>query len=113
MKNPFQYGGIVKGPYFVDRDEELKELAREMENNSRVFLVSPRRFGKTCLLHCLGSTFEKSGMAWAYIDLNAFPDLRSFAGAMTSIPYRLVRTTLLYSRPSAAPRCLSTGWYWP
>ena len=52
MQNPFKYGGIVSGPYFADRTEEIKELQREMENYSRVFLVS-RRFGKTCLLHNL------------------------------------------------------------
>lgn len=59
MKNPFQYGGIVSGPYFVDRAEEIKELVREMENNNRVFLVSPRRFGKTCLLHHLVNSLGK------------------------------------------------------
>ena len=74
MKNPFQYGGIVSGPYFADRSDEIKELAREMENNNRVFLVSPRRYGKTCLLHQLIPELKKRGMACAYIDLNAFPD---------------------------------------
>jgi hypothetical protein len=29
MKNPFQYGGIVSGPYFADRSAEIKELTRE------------------------------------------------------------------------------------
>jgi uncharacterized protein len=53
VKNPFQYGGIVRGPYFADRSDEIKELTRDMENNNRVFLVSPRRYGKTCLLHQL------------------------------------------------------------
>jgi len=46
MENPFKYGGVVRGPYFADRRGEIKELKREMENLSRVFLVSPRRFGK-------------------------------------------------------------------
>ena len=50
MENPFKYGGIVKRPYFADREVELAELVREMENLNRVFLVSPRRYGKTCLL---------------------------------------------------------------
>jgi hypothetical protein len=85
MKNPFQYGGVVSGPYFADRTEEMNELTREMENTSRVFLVSPRRFGKTCLLHNLMRSLTKKGVACAYIDLNAYPDLRSFAGAMTSM----------------------------
>lgn len=85
MRNPFQYGGIVRGPYFVDRTEEVTELTREMENNNRVFLVSPRRFGKTCLLHHLCGTLHKNGIATAFIDLNAYPDLRSFAGTITAL----------------------------
>jgi hypothetical protein len=92
MKNPFQYGGIVSGPYFADRSAEIKELAREMENINRVFLVSPRRYGKTCLLHQLCKTLEKKGIACANIDLNAYPDLRSFAGAMTSLTTKALET---------------------
>ncbi len=84
MNNPFKYGGIVRGPHFADRSEEIQELAREMENNNRVFLVSPRRFGKTCMLHNLGEILEKNGMAWAYIDLNAYPDLRGFAASLAT-----------------------------
>ena len=47
MENPFKYGGVVLGVYFADRKRETNELKREMENLNRVFLVSPRRFGKT------------------------------------------------------------------
>jgi hypothetical protein len=50
MQNPFKYGGVVRGAYFADRKSETNELKREMENLNSVFLVSPRRFGKTCLL---------------------------------------------------------------
>lgn len=85
MENPFKYGGIVRGPYFADRKAEILELKREMENLNRVFLVSPRRFGKTCLLLNLIETLKRSGFACAYIDLNAFPDLSSFAGAMADL----------------------------
>ena len=85
MENPFKYGGIVRGPYFADRKNEIKELKREMVNLNRVFLVSPRRFGKTCLLLKLIEMLKRNGMACAYIDLNAFPDIRSFASALTAL----------------------------
>ena len=92
MKNPFRYGGIVSGPYFADRSEEIRELSREMENNNRVFLVSQRRFGKTCLLHHLKHTLESNGPACTYIDLNAYPDLHGFAGAMTTMAARALES---------------------
>ncbi|MBW2432503.1 MAG: hypothetical protein JRF36_02800 [Deltaproteobacteria bacterium] len=83
MENPFKYGGVVRGPYFADRTSEIKELKREMLSLNRVFLVSPRRFGKTCLLLNLSEMLKREAMACVYIDLNAFPDLKSFATAVT------------------------------
>lgn len=85
MENPFKYGGIVRGPYFADRTEELANLVQEMKNLSRVFLVSPRRFGKTCLLFNLMDKLRDIGFATAYLDLNAYPDVRSFAAGLTHV----------------------------
>jgi hypothetical protein len=85
VENPFKYGGVVRGAYFADRRNEIKELKREMLNLSRVFLVSPRRFGKTCLLLKLIETLKREAVACAYIDLNAFPDIKSFASALTAL----------------------------
>jgi uncharacterized protein len=92
MKNPFKYGGIVSGPYFADRKQELDELSREMANTNRIFLVSPRRFGKTCLLLNLVDQLEAQDLAAAYIDLNAHPDLRSLAGALAGATARALES---------------------
>ena len=85
MENPFKYGGIVRGPHFADRKEELGELVQEMDNLSRVFLISPRRFGKTCLLFNLIERLNDIGFATAYLDLNAHPDVKSLAAGMTHL----------------------------
>ncbi|MDX1708867.1 MAG: hypothetical protein R3274_09725, partial [Desulfobacterales bacterium] len=92
MDNPFKYGGVVRGPHFADRKNEINELKREMLNLNRVFLVSPRRFGKTCLLLNLIKMLEREAMGCVYIDLNAFPDIRSFAAAVTSLSTRALET---------------------
>ena len=92
MENPFKYGGVVRGPYFADRKSEMKELKREMLSLNRVFLVSPRRFGKTCLLFNLIAMLKREAMACVYIDLNAFPDLKSFATALTGRTARALET---------------------
>jgi len=83
MENPFKFGGIVRGPYFADRSQELDELFREMTNLSRIFLISPRRYGKTCLLFNLMDRLDEVGIASAYIDLNAYPGLGDLAEAYT------------------------------
>jgi len=63
-----------------------------MENLNRVFLISPRRYGKTCLLYNFGRHLDKNGTAWTYLDLNAFPDLGGFAGAMAGFSARALET---------------------
>ena len=92
MENPFKYGGVVRGPYFADRRSEIKELKREMVNLNHVFLVSPRRFGKTCLLLNLIETLKRNAMACTYIDLNAFPDIKSFASALAGFTTEALET---------------------
>jgi hypothetical protein len=92
VENPFKYGSVVRGPYFADRRSEMGELKREMLNLNRVFLVSPRRFGKTCLLLNLMKILEREAIACVYIDLNAFPDIKSFATALTSFSAKTLET---------------------
>lgn len=92
MDNPFKYGGVVRGPHFADRMTELDELTREMKSLGRIFLVSPRRYGKTCLLFNLIDRLGKLKMPAAYIDLNAHPDLKSFAAALTTETARALET---------------------
>ena len=93
MRNPFKYGGVVTGPYFADRTDEIDTLKREIMNLNRVFLVSPRRLGKTCLLHNLIDRLDPAVHACAYIDLNAFPDLGSFAGATASLATKALESS--------------------
>jgi len=83
IENPFKYGGVVRGRFFADRREELAELSREMFNLNKVFLISPRRFGKTSLLSNLLDELQEKGFGTAYIDLNAYTDLRAFAVGFT------------------------------
>ncbi|MBE9579985.1 MAG: hypothetical protein IMF18_00005 [Proteobacteria bacterium] len=78
MQNPFIYGGLVFGDHFADRQTELSDLATEMSNMSKVFLVSPRRIGKTCLLKNLQKNLREDGFLTVYIDLYKAPTLRHF-----------------------------------
>ena len=48
--NPFVYGEIVTAGAFADRDTERDRLARDLEAGQKVFLISPRRYGKSSLI---------------------------------------------------------------
>jgi len=49
-ENPFVFGEVVSEPNFVDRAKELDLLVRDLSDGQKVFLLSPRRFGKSSLV---------------------------------------------------------------
>lgn len=51
MKNPFITNGYAGAEYFCDRVEETATLRRLLTNENNVALISPRRLGKTELIH--------------------------------------------------------------
>ena len=93
MDNPFRYAGVVTGPYFADREKEIRELISEMKSTGKVFLVSPRRYGKTCLIFNLKEKLSKEGLKFVYLDLNAYPDLASFSVAITEKICRILESS--------------------
>ena len=48
--NPFVYGEIVTAAAFADREDERARLARDLASGQKVFLISPRRYGKSSLV---------------------------------------------------------------
>ena len=48
--NPFIFGEIIDDENFVNRKTELTQLVRDLTDGQKVFLLSPRRFGKSSLV---------------------------------------------------------------
>jgi hypothetical protein len=48
--NPFVYGEIVTADAFADREAERDRLRRDLASGQKVFLISPRRYGKSSLV---------------------------------------------------------------
>src|SRR2546422_5559937 len=56
MQNPFVYGEVVPAAAFADRVLELDRLVTDLAAGQKVFLISPRRFGKSSLVrHALAA----------------------------------------------------------
>jgi hypothetical protein len=99
VQNPFRFGSVVTGADFADRRRELAGLRRELQDGQHIFLVSPRRFGKTSLIFALLEDLRRRGLLVAYIDvfrattpLQLFELLASAAlRAAESRPERLFR----------------------
>ncbi|HET7618211.1 MAG TPA: hypothetical protein VFK20_06855 [Vicinamibacterales bacterium] len=50
MPNPFVYGEVVPPAAFVDRRDELERLTADLLAGQKIFLISPRRYGKSSLV---------------------------------------------------------------
>ena len=50
MENPFVYGEVVPSGAFIDRVVELERLIGDLAAGQKVFLISPRRYGKSSLI---------------------------------------------------------------
>ena len=51
--NPFVIGKYISDEYFCDREKETEFLLKQIRNGRNVVLVSPRRIGKSDLIHHL------------------------------------------------------------
>ena len=69
MQNPFRFGSVVSGDDFADRRSELAELGRELRGGQHLFLLSPRRYGKTSLILTLLDRLRRQGLLVAYVDV--------------------------------------------
>jgi hypothetical protein len=78
MSNPFKYGTVVSGEDFANRDKELRELASRLKETVRIFLVAPRRYGKTSLIKNVLAVLQKKAMLTAYVDLYWATSSREF-----------------------------------
>jgi hypothetical protein len=78
MKNPFIYGQVVSGDDFADREGELKLLQRMLLNSEKVFLISPRRCGKSSLIDNTLKLVRNKGLHTAYMDLYRASSFKEF-----------------------------------
>ncbi len=63
MQNPFVYGEVVPAGAFVDREAELERLVEDLSAGQKVFLISPRRYGKSSLVRqALGATARRGAL---------------------------------------------------
>src|SRR3974377_2295219 len=69
LQNPFNFGSVVTGSDFADRRRELHELSRELRDGQHIFLLSPRRYGKTSLIFAVLDELRRRGLLVAYVDV--------------------------------------------
>src|SRR5688572_30134682 len=93
--NPFVYGEIVTAAAFADREEERARLGRDLAAGQKVFLISPRRYGKSSPARDVMRGLAKQNMLTAEATVAAFT---------TNIAFREAYAQALVAADTSASR---------
>ena len=78
MQNPFVYGEVVPGDAFVGREVELDRLVEDLAGGQKVFLISPRRYGKSSLIRQALTALSRRGALTVEVTVSAYSSYVSF-----------------------------------
>jgi uncharacterized protein len=91
--NPFVYGEVVPVVAFVDRETELDRLTRDLLAGQKIFLISPRRYGKSSLVRQALRAAERSGALTVEVTVSSYSPyvafLEGYARALLGVETRL------------------------
>ncbi len=89
MQNPFVYGEIVPDEAFVDREVELDRLVTDLAGGQKVFLISPRRYGKSSLVRQALTALARQNALTTEVTVSSYSSYLSFlegyAGALAAL----------------------------
>lgn len=95
MPNPFVYGEVVPAASFVDREAELDRLTGDLLAGQKVFLISPRRYGKSSLVAQALRAAGRHGALTVDVTVSSYSSyvgfLEGYARALLSIETRMDR----------------------
>jgi len=95
MPNPFVYGEVVPGEAFVDREVELDRLIRDLAAGQKVFLISPRRYGKSSLVRQALDGLARRGSLTVEVTVSSYSSymafLEGYARALAALETKLDR----------------------
>src|SRR5215510_1749350 len=78
MDNPFVYGEVVPAAAFVDRVIELDRLVGDLAAGQKVFLISPRRYGKSSLVRRALAAMSRKGALTVEVTVSSFSSYVAF-----------------------------------
>src|SRR5687767_6789477 len=89
MENPFVYGEVVPREAFADRDAELDRLIADLAAAQKVFLISPRRYGKSSLVRHALAAMAHRGALTVEVTVSSFSSyvafLEGYARALVAV----------------------------
>ncbi len=81
--NPFVYGEIVPAAAFADRETERHRLVTDLASGQKVFLISPRRYGKSSLVRQVLADLARRRMLTLEFTVSSFTSYVGFLEGYT------------------------------
>ena len=78
MDNPFVYGEVVPTGAFINRVVELERLVGDLSAGQKVFLISPRRYGKSSLIRQALAAVSRRGALTVEVTVSSFSSYVAF-----------------------------------
>lgn len=85
MTNPFKFGSVVEDAFFTNRKKELEFVARTINSNNHLIIISPRRFGKTSLIK---KAISETNRKVVYLDVQLTNSVQDFAAQILKRIFR-------------------------
>src|SRR5688572_26567803 len=89
MENPFVYGEVIPASAFVARESELDRLTGDLLAGQKIFLISPRRYGKSSLVARALAAAAKHGALTVDVTVSSYSSyvafLEGYARALLSV----------------------------
>ena len=84
MRNPFEFGRELGPSELVDRVDEVRRVAEAMGSSARLFVIGPRRYGKTSILRVAAERAESEGAVVLRFNAEAYPSLTRMGQAIVA-----------------------------
>jgi hypothetical protein len=96
--NPFRYGALALDDAFTNREEEIRELTRDILNGQDVVVFAPRRYGKTSLVWRVIQEVVKKKVLVGQVNLMTTPTKERLAEKLAGSIYENVASALFRAR---------------
>jgi len=108
MDNPFVYGEVVPDEAFVDREAELDRLMADLGSGQKVFLISPRRYGKSSLIRQTLESLRRRGAFTVEVTVSSYSSylafLEGYARAIATVESKWERARTWLTEAIASTR---------
>jgi hypothetical protein len=94
MRNPFEFGRELGISELVDREIEVAEVEEVIRNGRKLFLIGPRRYGKTSILKAAEDKLWASDAVVLRLDAESYPTLEMLVNGIVAGAAKQLRSSV-------------------